>query len=189
MSEFGAVDPRLSPMDAEEARWLTEVVSGDEKESRHELLELYEREAWKDLGYRSWPLFVRAELKVSPSRTYSLLRWARVERSLSTGKNDPVRTRTSLSRTDWIYVVQAGPDGPVKIGTSINPSRRFAQLQTTSAVRLIPIGVMPGGSDVESAIHRGITDLSPEARLSGEWFRPYEGILGYLREVTLPWRP
>lgn len=180
------------PMDAEQARLDTEWIRADPKRDRAVLLEIYEREGWRSLGYRSWPAYARAEVTVSISRTYALMRLARIERVLSghgAYRGPTAPQHQALPDGDWVYVVRAGEDGPIKIGWSKNPARRFAQLQTTSPVRLIPLGLIAGGAHMESCLHAAIDELVPSARQTGEWFTPWDGLLEYLEEVMRPWHP
>ena len=69
-----------------------------------------------------------------------------------------------------IYILQAGEDGPVKIGRTAGNRlwARIAELQTGQHehLRLLMIGA--GGAAVESALHREFADR----RLRGEWFEP-----------------
>jgi hypothetical protein len=89
---------------------------------------------------------------------------------------------------NFVYFIQAGQGGPIKIGTSRSPARRFYQLQTASAIQLAPLGLMKGGRNLERAIHAAIDEISPSARLKGEWFRPLPGLLDYIAEESTPWK-
>jgi hypothetical protein len=88
---------------------------------------------------------------------------------------------------NFVYFIQAGCGGPIKIGTSRNPSRRFAQLQTASPTQLIPLGLMMGGVKLERALHAAVDDVLPAARLNGEWFTPLPGLLDFIRAAVSPW--
>lgn len=57
-------------------------------------------------------------------------------------------------------------DGKVKIGTSANIEKRLDALQTSASVKLTLLLTIPGGTDVETALHRRFVHL----RESGEWF-------------------
>src|SRR5690349_2366462 len=54
-----------------------------DEEIKRLLLDLYEREGWKALGYSSWRECGQAEFKHSQSRVYQLLDAAKVERNIS----------------------------------------------------------------------------------------------------------
>ncbi|MDP9223823.1 MAG: hypothetical protein M3P18_08185, partial [Actinomycetota bacterium] len=54
-----------------------------------------------------------------------------------------------LTSADYVYFIQSGLDGPVKIGRSIKPKRRLPQLQTGNPDELILRHVIPGDPAVE----------------------------------------
>lgn len=66
----------------------------------------------------------------------------------------------------FVYFIQAGDDGAVKIGRAKQPTRRLASLQTGSPVTLHLRHVVPGDHALESALHRRFAD----AHVAGEWF-------------------
>jgi hypothetical protein len=70
----------------------------------------------------------------------------------------------------FIYFVQQyrKPSGPVKIGWSIDPRRRLADLQGGSPVRLRLLGFAPGTRVDERRLHSELVGLWSH----GEWFRP-----------------
>ena len=67
-----------------------------------------------------------------------------------------------------LYVIGASPDGPVKLGISVNPERRVGQLQTGCADRLRLFHSEPIGDKAvfERLLHRDLGYL----RGVGEWF-------------------
>jgi len=76
-----------------------------------------------------------------------------------------------------IYFIQAGFDGPVKIGVAYSPERRLQSLQCGNAYRLRLIGTIKpksprGAYRVESMLHGAFAD----DRLEGEWFRPSDAL-------------
>jgi len=76
------------------------------------------------------------------------------------------------------YVIQAGDDGPVKIGVAINPDRRRTSLQTGSPVPLHIRYLFAGGYDTEAALHKHYD----KRYLRGEWFSP--DVLHDIQEVA-----
>jgi hypothetical protein len=74
--------------------------------------------------------------------------------------------RSHLRSSEYVYFIQSGPDGPVKIGLSNNPGRRLPQLQTGNPDELQLRHVLPGGHSVEERLHRRFEP----ARIRGEWF-------------------
>ena len=68
-----------------------------------------------------------------------------------------------------VYFIQAGHDGPIKIGCSNrNFEKRLKQLQTGSHKELIVLGIMEGGLFEEKKLHEKFKAY----HLRGEWFKP-----------------
>lgn len=65
-----------------------------------------------------------------------------------------------------IYVIGEFRTGVVKIGRTNNPQYRLAELQTSNPRRLRLLLVVPGGSQVERALHAHFASK----RVRGEWF-------------------
>lgn len=74
--------------------------------------------------------------------------------------------RDHLAEPSFVYFVQAGDHGPVKIGKAKDPEKRIATLQTGSHVELKLRDVVPGDSTVETMMHHRFA----AARIRGEWF-------------------
>ena len=83
-------------LDAVAARALTEQIRGAVETTYSLLLEAWEQEAWRALGYASWTAYIDGEFEFSRQRSYQLLQAARVTRSLSTA----VDTRDELHITE-----------------------------------------------------------------------------------------
>jgi hypothetical protein len=68
----------------------------------------------------------------------------------------------------FVYVIQSGEDGPVKIGSAARPSKRIVNLQTSCWQDLFLRAVVPaiGNVDIEQAAHV----LAREHAIRGEWF-------------------
>lgn len=98
-------------------------------------------------------------------------------------KDDPIRYVADYvppSACDgFVYFVQSGEGGPIKIGWSQDVERRILQLQTANAHRLHLIGRVPGRMEDEAAMHAKFAHL----RMEGEWFRDHSEIREYLRQV------
>lgn len=77
----------------------------------------------------------------------------------------------------YIYFIQRGDDGPIKIGQANNPYRRRHDLQISSpeplAVRAMFL--TPHATD-EKQLHREFKD----EHIAGEWFRPSERLLALM---------
>jgi hypothetical protein len=66
----------------------------------------------------------------------------------------------------WIYFIQRGEDGPIKIGISNNPFKRLETFQTASDEKLHIRGVFRGTTADEALLHQKFA----AQRLRGEWF-------------------
>jgi hypothetical protein len=81
-----------------------------------------------------------------------------------------------------VYMVQAGDNGPVKIGLAKDVAKRVQGLQTAQPVKLNILRVLDGGADIEGALHQKFAHL----RSAGEWFTFSEDMLGDLGLSDLP---
>lgn len=89
-------------------------------------------------------------------------------------------SRARVKGKSHVYFIQQGDSGAVKIGCSRNPTQRLAGLQTghSEPLRLLTCAV--GSQAQERALH----DRFAHLRVSGEWFRPDEELLAYIRLVA-----
>jgi len=78
----------------------------------------------------------------------------------------------------WTYFLQAGKEGPIKIGSTRNLLVRLRTLATMSPIPLTLLGVMKG--DHEGRCHRHLGAF----RAHGEWFALTEPVLEFIRENT-----
>jgi hypothetical protein len=83
------------------------------------------------------------------------------------------------TRAACTYFVQAGGDGPIKIGSTNNLVVRLRTLCAMSPVPLKLLRIVP--SDVEEACHVRFGAF----RLHGEWFAPSIVILEFIREHAI----
>lgn len=78
-----------------------------------------------------------------------------------------------------IYFIQAGKNGPIKIGYTENDiASRMAQLQTGCPYELKLLWKIHGNQEKEVEIHN---DFEHE-RICGEWFRPSRMLLEYIED-------
>lgn len=80
----------------------------------------------------------------------------------------------------YVYCVQRGETGSIKIGFTTTPFRRIPALDTASDVELRVLAFVPGGRALERALHRQFA----EDRLRREWFKPSPRLLE--RIASLP---
>jgi hypothetical protein len=71
-----------------------------------------------------------------------------------------------LPDTRFVYFIQDGENGPIKIGLSNEPDKRIGKLQTGNPRELFLRHVIPGDRAVEHQLH----DRFEPARVRGEWF-------------------
>lgn len=74
---------------------------------------------------------------------------------------------------NFVYFVQCGEDGPIKIGTAKDLRMRLSSLQIGCPYELRLLGAREGDMLTESELHRRFARY----RIRGEWFEPSEGLL------------
>ncbi len=80
-----------------------------------------------------------------------------------------------LEEPSFVYVIQAEPGTPIKVGVAKNPRSRLATLQTGNPAELRLLFVVPGSHTLEAGLHRRLKDSA----VRGEWFAE-PGIDGFL---------
>jgi len=84
--------------------------------------------------------------------------------------------RSKAPNEPFVYFIQEGFHGPVKIGKAIRPLKRLGDLQTGNPEELHLRHVVPGDRALEKQLHHPFR----EARIRGEWFG-----LAYLKVILL----
>jgi Meiotically up-regulated gene 113 len=82
----------------------------------------------------------------------------------------------------YVYFIQVGGGGAIKIGFSHNAAERVRRIQGGSLDPVRCIGVMLGGRRREYELHRTFG----AHRVSGEWFRPHPSLMAYIAENAIP---
>lgn len=82
----------------------------------------------------------------------------------------------------YVYFLQMGEDGPIKIGFSQDVCERVASLQTNQPFPLRLIGVEIGSFATEKALHRRF--LVYQTRPNSEWFFPKPELLEYIGKLN-----
>lgn len=74
-----------------------------------------------------------------------------------------------------IYAIQAGLNGPIKLGYARKPRKRLAELQVAHFERLnlLACEETDGDAQIEQYIH----ELNAKERIRGEWFKPSPEVL------------
>ena len=81
-----------------------------------------------------------------------------------------------------IYFIQAGNDGPIKIGKAQNPEARRRELQTGNHKKLKLITEIPGDKEREDSIHNDLQDH--QYRAGSEWFKATREVLDYINKIA-----
>ncbi len=131
-------------------------------------------------------------------RRRSQARYRRLRAAKAVSRGDPAdsrRGRTSKPahppwldrKQDWVYFIQAGIGGPIKIGVARNPSSRLAELRTGSHLPLRLVAAVPGAYDLEAELH---ADFAAH-RTHVEWFQADETLLQRIASIERlgGWRP
>jgi len=94
-----------------------------------------------------------------------------------------VTARSGIPHT-WLYFIQAGENGPIKIGVSEKPFVRLESLQTAHFEQLRLIGFAWAKLADERALHEHFA----AHRIRGEWFTPAAEILAFAEWNRRQWR-
>lgn len=86
--------------------------------------------------------------------------------------------RANKAAPEWVYFVQEGTSGPIKIGATSNVIGRTRSLQLATWRTLNLLGACKGGRDLERALHARFRSHE----IAGEWFHPVPDLLGYVAE-------
>lgn len=86
---------------------------------------------------------------------------------------------TRIGPQSWVYFIQAGNGGPIKIGRSNSPTDRLTTLQTSHSEELVLLAVTKGGERLEKSLHMKFK----QHRLRGEWFEPSPAILSEIESI------
>jgi hypothetical protein len=80
----------------------------------------------------------------------------------------------------WVYFVQSGDAGPIKIGFAFDIEKRLAQLQVGNPETLHLRGAYRGTIDAEVDEH----ERFDASRLRGEWFHPTSELLVFIERLA-----
>lgn len=79
----------------------------------------------------------------------------------------------------FVYFIQQGDDGPIKIGRTKNARERRHALQLATHAQLRILATLRAPHWAEGSLH----GFYSEERIRGEWYRPSPRPLGYIAEV------
>jgi hypothetical protein len=79
-----------------------------------------------------------------------------------------------------VYFVQAGQNGPIKIGYADDVGLRLNKIRSDCPQPITLLLEIEGGLDVEAALHERFDAL----RFRGEWFWPGKALLTFIETMT-----
>lgn len=83
----------------------------------------------------------------------------------------------------FVYFIQAGDDGPIKVGYTTHPEVRLARLQVGNPETLyLRAAIRVKERAVEVALHATFA----RHRIRGEWFHPHADLLALIAQATDP---
>ena len=82
-------------------------------------------------------------------------------------------------KKEYIYFIQQGDDGPIKVGYSTNPEKRLKTLSTASPHSLHLLKVVEGDETLEKRIHTRFAEI----RLGGEWLQATQDLLDFIESL------
>lgn len=138
----------LAPMTESEARACADSIKAGIFNVGRQLLDLYERDGWRVLGYTSWRECAQIEFGFKQSHVYRLLEAAEIERNISPmGEIDFVPERQlrplaalppETQRTVWQQAVETAPNGKITaahVQSTVTQFKREEQAQRHESER------------------------------------------------------
>lgn len=91
----------------------------------------------------------------------------------------PVEEPRQLEGFADLYFI-GSDEGPIKIGVSVDPTKRLKGIQTSYPYKLQILALIPDGGMMESEYHARFA----AHRLHGEWFEPHPDILAEITRLN-----
>lgn len=86
-----------------------------------------------------------------------------------------------------IYFLRRPEGGPIKIGSTINLTKRLENHRSVMGSDFVVLGVMPGNTKEEKSLHRQFWELKVRSDTQLEWFEPRQALLDFIRTHSIPW--
>lgn len=83
--------------------------------------------------------------------------------------------KTGIGRFSFVYFIQAGRSGPIKIGVAYDPQARLCELHVGNHEELRLVGVNFGTPVEEKKLHR----MFAAHHIRGEWFHPSAELVAF----------
>lgn len=84
----------------------------------------------------------------------------------------------------YVYFIQSGENGPIKIGFTKNIENRMRALKTSSPYPLVLIGYFKSNRKLEKQLHRQFKEH--KTKKNGEWFLPNAELLNLIEKAEKP---
>lgn len=129
-----------------------------------------------DLYFRENVAHYRVEWMCGGTSTRFLLTHEPAEHLLGCVRCEDALARDRSRETAQVYFAQARTTGQIKIGFSIDVSRRIRQIRPLSDL----LATVDGGRTVEREMH----DRFDHLRVAGEWFSPGDDLLEFIGSLN-----
>jgi len=91
--------------------------------------------------------------------------------------------RRAKAEDAFVYFIECGRGGPIKVGRAVDPEFRLAELQCGNPEELILLAHVSGGEALERRLHRELAEF----RIRGEWFKRTPQVAAVIRrELNRP---
>jgi hypothetical protein len=84
-------------------------------------------------------------------------------------------------REPFVYFCVAAQENEVKIGYSVNPTRRRLSLESTRHANLELFATIKGGAGIERKMHKRFA----EYRIHGEWFEASPELMAFIYSLRM----
>lgn len=79
----------------------------------------------------------------------------------------------------FLYFIQVGIGGPIKIGIASDVERRLLEVQIGCPYKLYLVLAVASGAPFEGLIHKAFKDIN----IRGEWFEPQPELMKFIEDA------
>lgn len=166
-----AVRQPLNPLNEEQTEYMARVQTISETSLA--LLNAHPNQMWVYAGFH--PDRFDISLYKQYARNEEIMERMRLPEYAYVGEGGASRT----TFTEYVYFIQQGDNGPIKIGYSAEPEKRLQTLSTASPYPLRILKTTEGGKSLEQTLHQRFAEF----QLEGEWFAPDDELLDFINEI------